>query len=170
MTTPGYEVGVWERYATEFALAFADNPTRIRAVREAYVVQVSTTFGVRRPADVAAAAARPVPPGRRPGRKRRDGTVPEGPYGRSGRPRTKHPHPVQVAPRRRQRTQDGGGVLGQEPPGRGQAQRAARGLGERAARLALELGQLLRDPRRRPVQGVGRPGHGVVPGEGVEGA
>ncbi|GAA1998291.1 hypothetical protein GCM10009777_39480 [Microbacterium pumilum] len=38
MTAPGYEVSVWERYATEFALAFADNPTRIRAVREAYVV------------------------------------------------------------------------------------------------------------------------------------
>lgn len=38
MTVPGYEVSVWERYATEFALAFADNPTRIRAVREAYVV------------------------------------------------------------------------------------------------------------------------------------
>lgn len=36
MTTPGYEMRVWERYATEFALAFSDNPTRIRAVREAY--------------------------------------------------------------------------------------------------------------------------------------
>ena len=38
MTAPGYEVSVWERYATEFALAFADNPTRIQAVRVAYVV------------------------------------------------------------------------------------------------------------------------------------
>jgi hypothetical protein len=38
VTAPGHEATVWERYATEFALAFADNPTRIRAVREAYVV------------------------------------------------------------------------------------------------------------------------------------
>ena len=36
MTAPGYEISVWERYATEFALAFADNPSRIRAVRVAY--------------------------------------------------------------------------------------------------------------------------------------
>lgn len=38
MAAPSYEVSVWERYATEFALAFADTPTRIRAVREAYLV------------------------------------------------------------------------------------------------------------------------------------
>ena len=38
MTAPGYEVSVWERYATEFALAFADNPTRIQEVRVAYFV------------------------------------------------------------------------------------------------------------------------------------
>jgi len=38
VTAPEYEVSVWERYATEFALAFADNPARIRAVRVAYVV------------------------------------------------------------------------------------------------------------------------------------
>jgi hypothetical protein len=38
VTAPGYEVSVWERYATEFALAFADNPTRIREVRVAYFV------------------------------------------------------------------------------------------------------------------------------------
>lgn len=36
MTAPGYEVSVWERYATELALAFADNPTRVEAVRVAY--------------------------------------------------------------------------------------------------------------------------------------
>lgn len=36
MTTPGYEVSVWERYATELALAFADSTTRIQAVRVAY--------------------------------------------------------------------------------------------------------------------------------------
>ncbi len=36
MTTPGNEVSVWERYATELALAFADNPARIQAVRVAY--------------------------------------------------------------------------------------------------------------------------------------
>ena len=36
MTSPGYEVSVWERYATEFALAFGDTCTRLRAVRAAY--------------------------------------------------------------------------------------------------------------------------------------
>jgi hypothetical protein len=65
--------------------------------REPYIVQVSKAFGVRLPGEVAAAANNPVPPGRRPGRPRKDGTVPTGPYGRSGRPR-KRPHPAQVAP------------------------------------------------------------------------
>ncbi|MCK6065716.1 MULTISPECIES: hypothetical protein [Microbacterium] len=36
MPAPGNEVSVWERYATELALAFADSPGRIVAVRVAY--------------------------------------------------------------------------------------------------------------------------------------
>ena len=36
VTSPGYEVSVWERYATEFALAFGDTRTRLQAVRVAY--------------------------------------------------------------------------------------------------------------------------------------
>ena len=64
--------------------AYGDVPAFLEGLEtreEPYVVQVSKAFGVRLPEAVVEAAARPLPPKKK-----------------AGRPRTKHPHPVHVAP------------------------------------------------------------------------
>lgn len=77
---------------------------------------------------------------------------------------------LQVRPRQLDLGQDARRVLGEQPPGVGEPHTPAV-LGEQLlAHLALQLGHLLRDGRRRHVQPLGRRAHRAVPREGVESA
>jgi hypothetical protein len=76
--------------------------------------------------------------------------------------------PVEVEPGGGDAGEDLRGVLREHPAGGGEAQAAARRLGEGGARLALELGELLRHRRGREVQGGRGAGDRALARERVE--
>jgi SRSO17 transposase len=98
--------------------AYGNTPTflaGLEAREEPYVVQVSKTFGVRRPAEVVAASLRTPPPGTR------------------GRPRQR-PHPVRVAPLCTAQA-----VIDAVPPGRWHRVRVLDEQGRATERLACRV-------------------------------